>query len=232
MWICREKERKKKNRHWSNGQVSTDHGNMERRGLRATVSESYPWLKVIEKRVLLWNGWQKWSGICLCMLTCLRASQSVGVGLLDHGDAISECLPHRWANMTDRQIRQRGGRTDAVRQLDPSQPKLARRWACSVFADGTVESPVSTVLSALSTLPLSPLAAAPKTQESSWECLYGSDSNMGKKCVKYTHAHTYVHTQCRSPSMHLLSHPKLFYALTTLCGNIWKVSFLKLCSWS
>ena len=65
-------------------------------------------------------------------------------------------------------------------------------------------------------LPRSPLAAAPKTQDSSWECLCGSDSNMGEKGVRRTLAHTFILMRyaCRSPPLCIclnITHVNLFW---------------------
>lgn len=124
MWICREKERKK-----------TDTEATGRLARITAIWRGTVWGQQLVGRLLdwretgrgelLWNGWQKWSWICLCVPTSLRLSQC----LLDHSDAISERLSKRdrWGG----RIHRRGGQTDAVQQLEPSQPKTGRPWSWS-----------------------------------------------------------------------------------------------------
>lgn len=98
MWICREKERKK-----------TDTEATGRLARITAIWRGTVWGQQLVGRLLdwretgrgelLWNGWQKWSWICLCVPTSLRLSQC----LLDHSDAISERLSKRdrWADSSE-----------------------------------------------------------------------------------------------------------------------------------
>lgn len=207
MWICREKERKK-NRHWSNGQVSTDHGNSERHGLRVTVSESYPWLKVIGKRVLLWNGWQKWSGIWFYTLTCLRASQSVGcVCWTTVTPFQSVCSTDEQTWQSGRFVRREAGWMQYSSWSRASRNQPTRERAAFLLTGPCTPCPRSCLLCPPY---LCHLWLQHQRLRSHPGNVYVDLTATWEKNALNTHMHTYFHTQCRRPSMHLYSKLKIF----------------------
>lgn len=171
---------------------------MERHGLRKTVSESYPWLKVIGKRVLLWNGWQKWSGICLYTLTCLRASQSVWCVCWTTVTPFQSVCP------TDEQTWQAGRfvRGEARRMQYGSWSQASWNQPARERAAFLLTGPWSAPCPR-SCLPCPPYLCHLWLQHQRFRShpgnVYVDLTATWKKNVLNTHMHTYVHTQRRVP---------------------------------
>lgn len=204
---------------------------MERRGLRATVSESYPWLKVIGKRVLLWNGLQRWSGICLYTLTCLRASRSVWC------ISWTTVTPFQSVCPTDEQLWQAGRfvRGEAGRMQYGSwsraSRKPARPWACSVFCwrdcgAPHVHSPVCSVHLTSVTFGCSTKDSGVILGMSMWIW-----QQHGEKNALNTHMHTHTFTLSVGVPQCSCSQKK-FLMLWPHYVVIYLLGFLKLCNWS
>lgn len=137
MWICREKERKKKDKHWSNGQVSTDLAitDSDRNGEREEQLVDWClWLKsdwgfsflkwiaaVVLNAALHTSALACWDAsmiICACINVCVCAFMHVR----DHIYTISECLPRRRPiRQADRFIRREPGGCRAAAGAKPTE---------------------------------------------------------------------------------------------------------------
>lgn len=146
------------------------------------------------------------------MLRCLRDTMCLSLCVRPRLRHFRASAPH--TNNNDRQTdSSEGSQMDAGQLLEPKPAEIVRTGPESVWLVVTDRirglSCVHRLCLLCPPLPRSPLAAAPKTQDSSWECLCGSDSNMGEKGVRRTLTHIYTHAYpCRSLN---IPHVNLFW---------------------
>lgn len=138
MWICREKERKKKDKHWSNGQVSTDLAitDSDRNGEREEQLVDWClWLKsdwgfsflkwiaaVVLNAALHMSALACWDAstiICACINVCVRVRLCMYETTFTPFQSVYPA-DDRYDRRTDSS---EGSQANAGRQLEPSQLK-------------------------------------------------------------------------------------------------------------